>query len=97
MSRQITDEIVRAFMNGENKKKSNSEVKADCTGVRMYLFGNLIAERVGNRIRITMAGYPTTTTRERLNGIPGVSLTQKNYKQYLNGKEIKTDEFYINN
>ena len=95
MSRQITDEIIRAFLNGENKKISNSEVKADCKGVRMYLFGNLIAERVGNRIRITMAGYPTNTTRERLNGIPGVSLRQEKGIQYLNGKEINVNEFYL--
>ena len=94
MSRQITNEIIRAFMNGENKRISNSEVKADCTGVRMYLFNNLIAERVGDRIRITMAGYPTNTTRERLNGIPGVSLTQKKGIQYLNGQEINVNDFY---
>ena len=37
---------------------------------RMYLHGNLIAENTSaNGLRITLAGWPTVTTRERLNGL----------------------------
>jgi hypothetical protein len=36
---------------------------------RMYLFGKLIAERDGDMLRVTLAGYPTDTTRDRLNGL----------------------------
>jgi hypothetical protein len=87
MSRQITENAVRAFLLGDNFKQSNTEVHADCTGVYMFLFGNMIAVRVGNRLQITTAGWNTTTTRERLNGLPNVSVTQRKGKLYLNGKE----------
>ena len=70
MSRQITENAVRAFLLGDNFNQSNTEVHADCTGVYMFLFGNMIAVRVGNRLQITTAGWNTLTTRERLNGLP---------------------------
>lgn len=55
----------------------------------MYLHRNLIAEKnfQNGEIAITNAGWNTDTTKERLNGIPGVSITQKNWKWYLNGEE----------
>lgn len=53
----------------------------------MFLFGNMIAVRVGNRLQITTAGWNTVTTRERLNGLPNVSVTQRKGQLYLNGKE----------
>ena len=43
--------------------------------------------RVGNRLQITTAGWNTVTTRERLNGLPNVSVIQRKGKLYLNGKE----------
>ena len=92
--RKVTEQIIRAFESGKNLRVSNSEVKADATGVYMYLFGNLIAKKENNKLFITMAGYNTVTTRERLNGIKGVSLCQRNYTPYLNGKEIDSCEWY---
>ena len=94
MTRQITKQAVKAFMQGENFKLSNTEVKANCKEIKMYLFGNCIAERVGERIRVTLAGYNTNTTRERLNGIPNCKISQKNFIPYLNGKEINSNEWY---
>lgn len=95
MARQITKEIVKAFMEGTNKKVSNSEVHADCTGVYMYLFGNLIAVRCNQRIKVTLAGWNTATTRERLNGIPRVSIQQKKGRAYLNGEPMEENAWYI--
>ena len=99
MSRQVTKEIVKAFMNDQAKRVSNSEVHTDFNSTRLYLFDNLIAikKKDTGKIEVSMAGYPTVTTRERLNGIPGVSITQRNFKQFLNGKEIETDKFYAVN
>ena len=96
MSRQITEIISRKFMNDESYRLSNSEVHRDFETTRLYLFGNLIArKKIGERkFEITMAGYGTATTRERLNGLPNVRISQKNYIQYLNGKEIDTDAWY---
>ena len=67
--RNITEQVTQAFFEGKNFKLSNTEVHADCTGVYLYLFNNLIAKRVGERVSISLAGYNTNTTKERLRGI----------------------------
>ena len=96
MSRQITEIITRKFMNDESYRLSNSEVHTDFAFTRLYLHGNLIAikKKGTGKIKVSMAGYPTVTTRERLNGIPGCRVYQKNGVQYLNGVEIDSDKFY---
>lgn len=71
---------------------------------KMYLHGNCIAKKIvkskdsgdtiiSSRIYISDAGWRTTTTKERLNGIPWVSICQKKGVWYLNGKEL-TSEYY---
>ena len=55
---------------------------------RMWLHGNLIAENTSDKgLRITLAGWPTTTTRERLNGLltelgKRERIWQRNHEQY---------------
>lgn len=93
MARQVTKDIVRAFLNGENRKISNSEVHADCTGVYMYLFGNLIARRVGERTQVTLAGWNSQTTRERLNGLPNCKVYTRNGQAFINDQAVKSDEW----
>ena len=88
--RKITEESVDAFMNGRRFKKSNMEVCVDTVGTsKLFLHGNCIAERnrIGKYISITSCGWKTNTTKERLNGIPGVSIQQKNFEWYLNGNQ----------
>ena len=99
MSRQVTEQIIKAFLNDQAKRVSNSEVHTDFISTRLYLFGNCIAikKKDTGKIEVSMAGYPTVTTRERLNGIPGVRISQRKGIQYLNGKEIDTDKFYAVN
>lgn len=54
----------------------------------LSLHGNDIAELTDtNVLRITNAGWFSNTTKERLNGLPGVSIHQKAGVWYLNGKE----------
>ena len=55
----------------------------------MYLFDNEIAfyNPTTKVLQITTAGWNTATTRERLNGLPNVSVTQRKGQLYLNGKE----------
>ena len=60
-------------------------------GSSLFLHGNKIATWNDNgyepdTFSITNAGWPSVTTRERLNGLPGVHATQKNYEQILNGE-----------
>ena len=93
--RQITKDSIKAFMSAKKFRQGNTQVKIDEYGIAyLYLFNNLIAKRNGNKLEITMAGYNTTTTRERLNGLPCVKIQQKNYTPYLNGQEIDSDEWY---
>ena len=84
--RKITQLAVNAFMRREPFKQSNTEVVIYPSSTRMYLFGHLIAmiDLMGN-IKVTNAGYFTNTTKERLNGIPTVTVNQKNFEWYLNG------------
>lgn len=82
--RQITKEAVDAFLNGFYYKKSNMEV----TCGEMYLHGHKIAWfDINERLWIDNCGYETNTTKERLNGLPGVDIRQRNFTWYLNGEE----------
>lgn len=89
MARQITIESCNAFMSARKFNKGNMSVSIEDNMVKMYLHGNLIAQRVlhSSRIEITNANWFTTTTKERLNGLPGVSVCQKKGVWFLNGNE----------
>lgn len=81
--RKVTSKIVDAFMCGTKATVGNTH----CDGSGIYLHGNLIAVREGSNIYISNAGWFSNTTKERLNGIPGVHISQKNGAWFLNGKE----------
>lgn len=89
MARQITIESCNAFMSAREFNKANMSVTVEDNKVKMFLHGNLIARRdVGsNDIQITNAGWFSTTTKERLNGLPGVSVFQKKGVWFLNNVE----------
>lgn len=79
--RQITQRIVSAFLRDESLKIDNTRTD----GRSIWLFDNKIAEFRENGLWITNAGWPSKTTKERLNGIPDVFITQKKGTWYLNG------------
>jgi hypothetical protein len=54
----------------------------------MELHGNRIAVRQDGKLWVSLSGWPTVTTRARLNAIPGVSIIQRDWVQYLNGMEM---------
>lgn len=84
--RKITREALQAFINREPFRKSNTSVHVTRDGVvYLMLFGNIIAKLVGDRLCITLAGWPTNTTKERLNALPGVHIHQLDGVWYLNG------------
>jgi len=88
MSRQITIDAIRAFNNNYKFKRSNTEVRIDSKGVtELKLHGNLIAFKTNSGTYISTCGWHTVTTKERLNGLYGVHIEQKNYIWYLNGKK----------
>jgi hypothetical protein len=87
--RKITAQSVDAFMDARPFKKDNMQVEVllNCTILRLH--GNAIAYRYNDPDRtltITNCGWLSNTTKERLNGIPGVSINQKKGQWYLNGE-----------
>ena len=82
MARKVTDAIVDAWLSGATKTYGNSHTD----GTSLFLHGNEIARRSGEQIEICTAGWDTVTTRERLNGIPGVRVWHAKRELYLNGK-----------
>lgn len=85
--RLITQKSVQAFRNNVNFSQSNTKVEIVGNETRLYLFDNLIAKRNENGLFVTNAGWKSRTTKERLNGLPNVSIHQKNGLWYLNDKE----------
>ena len=89
--RQETQKIMSAFLKGE--KASAQRTNTD--GRSVWLHGNLIAERGTTKTWFTLAGWPTVTTRDRINGLLELSgsdsrVFQKNGIQFLdNGKDVR--------
>ena len=85
--RKITKESVNAFLMGKRFNKGNMSVEVDTEFTKLKLHGNTIAviDRLGV-LSISNAGWATTTTKERLNGLPNVRINQKNWNWYLNGE-----------
>lgn len=81
--RKVTREVCGAFMNRRALRLSNTETD----GTSLWLFGNKIAEWRNGHLCITNCGWQSRTTQERLNGLDGVHITQRNFVWYLNGTE----------
>ena len=88
--RKITKDSINAFMNAKKFNKQNMSVEVLPNVTILKLHGNIIAYRYNDPKRtlsITNAGWFSNTTKERLNALPNVHITQKNWVWYLNGKE----------
>jgi hypothetical protein len=79
------------FLAGKVGKVGNTTVEMSPLGavVVLKLHGNAIARRdVGSTdFEVCDGGWTSNTTKERLNGLPGVRVNQKAYAWYLNGVE----------
>ena len=86
--RKITSEAVSAFLERKPFRKSNMSVEANGNEFRLKLHGNTIAsiDELGV-LSVSNAGWRSNTTKERLNGIPGVRVHQRNWNWFLNGVE----------
>jgi len=85
--KKVTRQAINAFTNNENFNGSNTIVRHENGTTKMFLFGNMIAKKEDGKVYITNAGWESNTTKERLNAIQGVSIQQKNFVWYLNGKQ----------
>ena len=95
--RKITKEAIKHFTIKQAFKRGNTEVKIqdfdDYLIIELRLHNNVIAMyKMGRfapddgRVEISTCGWNTVTTRERLNGLPGVHVTQRNFELFLNGE-----------
>ena len=85
--RKITEDAIRAFRNRQSFKRGNTEVYTRSEITYLSLHENTIALYAeGEGLLITSAGWETTTTKERLNGLPNVHIVQKNFQWFLNGE-----------
>lgn len=83
----ITQKATEAFFNKTNFNLSNTNVTNISGFTVLSLFGNQIAYlSEENILSITNRGYKTKTTKERLNGLRGVSIKQVKGLWFLNGK-----------
>lgn len=80
--RQITRQIVNAFQNSRSLRIDNSRTD----GESLWLFDNKIAEIRRDGLWITNAGWKSTTTKERLNGLSGVNIYQLRGMWFLNDR-----------
>lgn len=67
--RQITQDSINAFLEGREMVKQNMMVQSNGHITSMLLHGNNIATKAGDDIEVSFAGWPTPTTKERLNGL----------------------------
>lgn len=96
MSRKITAEMIKNFIDKVPFKKSNTEVVREGTVVYLKLFNNKIAALESNgKMWISNAGWDGNTTKERLNGLPGVHIRQIKGLWYLNDLQWDGSPKYI--
>jgi len=96
---KITKESVRAFLNAKKFNKSNMSVEVLPNVTILRYQGNAIAYKYNDpkqTLSITNCGWFSKTTKERLNGLPGVYIHQKNFIWYLNGQEWEGNLIDIN-
>lgn len=88
--RKTTKNAIACFMTGMATREGNTTVVVEPNVTILKLHGNAIAYRYNDpekTLSITAAGWQSNVTKERLNGIPNVSISSKKGVWYLNGKE----------
>lgn len=94
--RKITYNAALAFVHHSHYKCDNTEVEhmeRDNMSV-MRLHGNIIATLAGVRIRATLAGYGTPTTRERVNGLLTVLADEFNWPHRCGFRQEKGKQVF---
>jgi hypothetical protein len=85
--RVITEQAINAFYNRKKFKKQNTEVYVGEFSTQLILFCHTIAILHENGdLEITTANHNTATTRNRLNGLKNVHVTNKKGELKLNGE-----------
>jgi hypothetical protein len=97
MMRKVTRETCEAFLAHETKSVGNTVTN----GHVLLLHGNTIAQHnADGSIVVTLAGWPSVTTRERLNGLChllglGGGFSQRKFEQFYGSQPITANEWII--
>jgi hypothetical protein len=67
--RKVSRNAVQDFWQCKPARHSNTWIVQEGDWTVMLLHGNAIARRRGLRLEVSSAGWTTSTTRERLNGV----------------------------
>jgi hypothetical protein len=67
--RLINQELCEAFFNGQKLRKQNSQVLVTEHGTALIYHNSTIAQHSKGWLRVTLAGYDTRTTKDRLNAL----------------------------
>ena len=90
--RKVTEQIKKAFEQGESLKVGNTRTD----GTSVFLHGNEIIRRdISGIVFATLAGWNTPTTRERVNGITGMSFHQVGFEACLDGQPISSTDWFV--
>jgi hypothetical protein len=102
--KKITQDATDKFLEAKPFKRDNTEVVVLPNVTILKLFGNEIAYLYNDPDRtlsIRNCGWFSNTTKERLNALPKVTISQKKGEWYLNGqhwngnlKDIKLNKEY---
>ena len=104
--RKITQDAARAFKQGRKFSRNNTTVEVykqnDEHWRYLRLHGNCIAKQLNGELQISLCGWPTMTTRERLNGLLDTlniqkHLYQEKHEQYIFDRSTQTSEPFPSN
>ena len=84
---KIERDMIAAIRAGKNRTLGNTYVNPIVGGVEVRLHGTLIAVLTDQGLRFTLAGWPTPTTRSRINALcrefgAGAGVWQSKGKQW---------------
>jgi hypothetical protein len=91
--RKIAQDAARAFCNNRKFSRDNTQVRTGVTigdqpMTELLLHGHIIARRRNGQLFVTLAGWPTPTTKSRLNALlaecnRNIRFFQQDHEQYL--------------
>ena len=91
--RKIEEQMISAVRSGRSLSVGNTLVSVSNGKVEVFLHGNKIYMKEGEKERFTLAGWNTNTTRSRPHAL-GVNVCQRNWTHYYKDQEISSYEWY---
>lgn len=91
--RQVSQDAANAFHSNTPGAGGNTTVTTSGKSTLLILHGHTIAKKSPRGTFFSLCGYPTVTTRERLNAV-GINVYQKDHEQYYGEVKINPNRRY---